>query len=231
MSPDDSADGEAPLRVHFSAELEQLRLQVELMGVRVDENLDRMRRVLLSASEPLALEALAADDDIDAMNVSLTDRCYQVLAREAPLASDLRLVVSVIRVIGELERIGDLALRVVKLRSDMEAMHACEGPFAILVAMAEHAIDQYRLAMGAWAVQDIDLATGLAGSRSSIGLRSGELLESLLTLSGPDAVSLALRFNAAGQALDRIADHSCLIGVRIRYLLTGDPHHLAAEVR
>src|SRR5438105_3671966 len=108
----------APLRLHYSGELEQLRLQTEVMGVRVDENLERMRQVLLTGDLRLAEVALGADDDIDDMNVSLTERCYQILARESPIAGDLRLVVSVIRVISELERVGDLSLRVVKLAPD-----------------------------------------------------------------------------------------------------------------
>ena len=98
MSPADSADRPAPLRVTYTAELEQLRLQVEVMGVRVDQNLERMRQVLETGDPTVAADALGADDDIDAMNVSLTERCYEVLARENPVASDLRLVVSVIRV-------------------------------------------------------------------------------------------------------------------------------------
>ena len=107
MSPGASADPEpdpTPLRLQYSAELDQLRLQVELMGVRVDENLERMRELLDVSSESLAALALEADDDIDAMNVSLTERCYHVLARETPVASDLRLVLAVVRVSGEPER-------------------------------------------------------------------------------------------------------------------------------
>ena len=56
------------------------------------------------------------------MNVSLTERCYEVLARENPVASDLRLVVSVVRVTSELERVGDLCLRVVKASIDHERL-------------------------------------------------------------------------------------------------------------
>src|SRR3954469_9468480 len=85
------------------------------MAVRVDENLERMRSVLLHGDVALADAAVAADDAIDAMSVSLTERCYDLTAREQPVAGALRLVVSVLRVVGELERIGDLSLRVVKL--------------------------------------------------------------------------------------------------------------------
>ena len=99
----------------FQDELDQLRLQVELMGIKVDQNLERVRRVLTDGDPGAADTAIRCDDEIDAMNVSLTGRCYDLLARENPVASDLRFVVSVLRILSELERIGDLGLRVVKL--------------------------------------------------------------------------------------------------------------------
>src|SRR3954463_1420294 len=109
-------------RTAFTAELEQLRLQVELMAIRVDQNLERMRDVLEHGDVAVVRPALTADDEIDAMNVSLTERCYDLLRREAPVASDLRFIVSVLRVLAELERIGDLALRVIKLAPDHRIM-------------------------------------------------------------------------------------------------------------
>src|SRR5688500_10129786 len=117
-SPDASAsrrNGEGSLRQAFAAELEQLRLQVELMAIRVDQNLERMREVLRAGDRELAQRAIDADDDIDAMHVSLMERCYDLLRREAPVATDLRFVVSVLRILSELERIGDLSLRVDKV--------------------------------------------------------------------------------------------------------------------
>jgi phosphate uptake regulator len=64
-----------------------------------------------------------------------------------------------------------------------------------------------------------------------VALASRHLVEALLAYEGPDAVVVALRTMVAGQALDRIADHSAVLGARVRYLITGDPDHLAAEVR
>ena len=82
-SPAASADVPAtdvtPARSAYQSELEQLRLQVELMGVRVDQNLERMRAVLHHGDPCEAEQAVAADDEIDAMNVSLTERCYDLL--------------------------------------------------------------------------------------------------------------------------------------------------------
>ena len=230
MSPADSADP-SPLRLTFGAELEQLRLQIEVMGVMVDQNLERMRQVLETGDPGMAEHALAADDDIDAMNVSLTERCYDVLARENPVASDLRLVVSVVRVLSELERVGDLCLRVVKAALDHDLLVKSPRAFDILAVMAAEATDLFRSALQAWGTTDLELAAQLASGSRSIDLAYAQLVETLVALRGPDAAAVAMRCLVAGQALERIADHAAILGSRLRYLITGDPGHLAAEVR
>jgi len=223
------ADG--MVRQAFSAELDQLRLQVEVMAVRVDQNLERMREVLTTGDIRTASVALNADDDIDAMNVSLTERCYELIAKEAPVASDLRFIVSVLRVLGELERVGDLALRVAKLAPDWELIRSGGVTYDILLSMADTAINQYRTALRAWSAQDLPLAEELLGSARVLDTSTEQLMRELLRLDGPDAVPVALRTMVAGRAFDRIADHAAVIGARLRYLITGDPDHLATEIR
>ena len=220
-----------PLRHGFREELEQLRLQVELMGVRVDENLERMREGLRTGDLALAELAFEADNEIDAMNVSLTERCYLLLGRESPVASDLRFVVSVLRIISELERVGDLALRVVKLTPKHDLLLRSEVLFDILITVADEAVEIYRTALRAWSAQDLRLATDLATQNQNLDLYYERLMGELKRLEGPDAVSIAMAAFAAGRALERIADHSAIIGARLRYLITGEPAHLAAEVR
>jgi phosphate transport system protein len=218
-------------RSTLDEEFHQLRLQVELMGVRVDQNLERMREVLRTGDEDLAKETLAADDEIDEMHVSLLERCYDLLGRESPVAVDLRYVVSVVRILSELERVGDLALRVVKLASQVEAMAATGDAWDVLLTMVDHSIEQYRTALRAWSAQDLRLATDLADHSPSLTAFHERLLSSLSATPGTDAVSVALGMFVIAQATDRIADHAAIIGVRLRYLLTGEPAHLAAEVR
>ena len=220
-----------PMRHGFREELEQLRLQVELMGVRVDENLERMRGTLATGDQHLADTAMEADNEIDAMNVSLTERCYLLLGREAPVASDLRFIVSVLRIVSELERIGDLALRVVKLAPKHELLLRSDIVFDILVTLGDEAVECYRVALRAWAAQDLRLATELATSSRNLDVYYERLMGELKRLDGPDAVPIAMAAFAAGRSLERIADHSAIIGARLRYLITGEPAHLAAEVR
>lgn len=219
------------MRATYTGELEQLRLQVEVMGVRVDQNLERMREVLATGDRRLAARGIAADDEIDAMNLSLTERCYDLLRREQPVASDLRLVVSVIRVLGELERVGDLALRVLKLAPEQGLIASNPATYDILMGMADESTARYRAALAAWATDDLDAAVVLAGGSASMTLHRDRLTAELCAVDRPDAVPLALATTTAGQAFDRIADHASVIGARLRYLLTGDPDHLVAEVR
>jgi phosphate transport system protein len=200
------------------------------MGVRVDENLERTREVLRTGDVDLAAVTVQADDLIDAMNVSLTERCYDLLTRESPVAGDLRFIVSVLRVLSELERIGDLALRVVKLAPDWELLHRHHQTFDILLSMADTAVEQYRTALRAWSAQDLGLAADLADHRPMEGYTE-RFSRDLLGIEGPDAVLAAVRTLVAGRSLDRIADHAAIIGARIRYLITGDPAHLTAEIR
>jgi phosphate transport system protein len=219
------------MRKAFHDELDQLRLQVELMGVKVDHNLERTRQVLLDGDAGAAAAAVACDDEIDAMNVSLTERCYDLLARENPVASDLRFVVSVLRILSELERIGDLALRVVKLNPERALWAGHRATFDILVSMGDTAVAAYRDALRAWSAQDLDLATDLATRVRAMDMHYEHLMAELLRLTGPDAVRISTATLIAGRSLERIADHSAIIGARLRYMLTGDPDHLTAEVR
>ncbi|HEU4866968.1 MAG TPA: PhoU domain-containing protein [Actinomycetota bacterium] len=216
------------IRIHFDAELDQVRLQVEVMAVRVGEALSRMRTVLATGDLAVAALALGADDEIDAMLVSLTERCYDMLRRQAPVASDLRFIVSVLRLLEELERMGDLALRVIK--------HAPEIPagselFVSLDSMAEIAQELYRTAVGAWSSQNLELASTLVARNQDMEGRYTRLLEQILRLDGPGATQIAVSAVLMGKALDRIADHSVIVGERLQYLLTADPAYLASEVR
>lgn len=218
-------------RSAFHDELDQVRLQVELMGVRVDQNLERMREVLRSGDEALAEAAVAADDEIDAMHVSLLERCYEFLGREAPLASDLRFVVSVVRILSELERVGDLALRVVKLAPRVPDLQTAAGAWDVLTTVVDTAVESYRTALRAWSAQDLALASQVADAPVSLQVFHEQLLTSVQLETREDAVSLALGLFVIAQAADRIADHATIIGARLRYLLTGEPAHLVAEVR
>ena len=118
------------------ADLEELRLQVEVMAIRVQTAVARAVEVVRSGDPSVAEVLIAADDEIDAMHVSLTERCYGTLLLRQPMASDLRLVVSVLRVLSSLERVGDLSLRVAKTVDDRALIAGRAEVFAPMLALA-----------------------------------------------------------------------------------------------
>lgn len=217
-------------RAGFRNDLDQLRLQVEVMALRVDQQLQRAIEVLLTGDPDKAAEVIRSDDEVDDMFVSLTERCYDLLARQSPVASDLRLVVSVIRILGDLERTGDLCLRIVKLCPDQPVLASNPATFEILRAMAREALALYRLAAKAWAAKDVQLAQTLDERDSVMDAYNRDLMEWILRLDGPDAVLVAVKTLLAGRAFERIADHSVMVGERLRYMITGDIHSLSREV-
>ena len=149
------------------------------------------------------------------------------------MASDLRFVVSVLRVLAELERIGDLALRVVKLAPDhRRCSPASRRTFDILVAMADQAVERYRDALRAWAAMDLG-AGHRAGHRRSatMDLYYERLMGELLRLDGPDAVRIAVTTCYAGRALERIGDHAAIIGRPAALPAHRRPEPPRAEVR
>jgi phosphate transport system protein len=219
-----------PLRSAYALELDQLKLQVEVMAAKVEGALERSTAVLMTGDERLADEVVLGDDEIDDMLVSLTERCYELIGRQAPVASDLRLVVSVLRIVSDLERTGDLCLRIVKLAPYQSLLATNERTFEILRAMAAEALQLFQCAVKAWAGQDLRLAHSLERRDDALDEHYSSLMHEVLLLDGPDAVPLAIQTLSAGRALERIADHSVMIGERLRYMLTGDFDSISKEI-
>lgn len=199
------------------------------MALRVGEAIDHAIEVLAHGDRSAAQELLAKDDEIDALHVSLTERCYQLLVRHHPVASDLRLVVSVIRVLGALERIGNLCLRIANRVDDQPLLRQHPAVFAVLTELADNVSQRFRTVHDAWSSHDLT-ELELLDRTDSLDTFAGPLVERILELDGDDAARVAMAAFIAGQALDRIGDHSNVMAARLRYLVTGDTSFLAEEV-
>lgn len=213
----------------FIEELAELRLQVELMALRVTTALDTTVEFLRTGEPHLAEVLLTSDDEIDAMQVSLTERCYGVLVREQPMASDLRLVVSVIRVLGALERIGDLCLRIANRAEDHALLRSHRSVFDVLIQLSLHVQQQFDVVQRAWSSASLDALDALEPT-VELERYSTMLIEQILDLDGADTARVAVAAFAIGRSLDRIGDHTQVMAHRLRYLETGDPIYLAEEV-
>ena len=199
------------------------------MALHVGEALGRARVVLATGDPEVARQLVEADDTIDGMHVSLTEQCYSMLARESPVAADLRLVVSVIRVLHELERIGDLAIRVAKAVEDQPLIAAHEAVFEVLLRLADNVNDRFEAVRDGWSSASIEPLERLDHT-DPLAEFADPLVNRLMELDGTSAVRVALASMAVGRSLDRIGDHTQIMACRLKYLVTGDPVYLADEV-
>ena len=167
------------------------------------------------------------------MNVSLTERCYLLLGREAPVASDLRFVVSVLRVVSRAraDRRPGAAGRQARARSTSCSPRS-EVLFDILVTVADEAVEIYRTALRAWSAQDLRLATELATQNRNLDLYYERLMGELQAArrARRRARSRWPRSPPAGRSsasptTARSSGRACAT------CITGEPAHLAAEVR
>lgn len=200
------------------------------MALRVDAALESSARVLLEGDLGLADRVVSGDDEIDEMFVSLTERCYELLVRQSPVAGDLRLIVSVLRILSDLERTGDLCLRIVKLAPDHHLLAGSPQTFEILIEMGQEAVTLYRTAVRSFSAADLRLAHTLEARDDAMDSYNKALMIEIMKLTGPNAVPQAVATLLAGRALERIADHSVMIGERLTYMLTGDVESLSKEI-
>lgn len=215
-------------RAGLANDLEGLRLQVEVMTILVGEAVERSRQVVENGDREIARALVDADDAIDRMQVSLTEECYALLAKQAPVAADLRLVVSVIRVLHELERIGDLAIRVANAVAEQPLMARHPAVFEVLNRLAENVTARFASVQEAWSTFGIEPLSQLTSIDPLVEFVD-PLLSHLMDLDGDDAVRVALAAMAVGRSFDRIGDHTQIMACRLQYLVTGDSSYLAAE--
>ena len=118
-----------------------------------------------------------------------------------------------------------------KLTPEHDLLLRSDVLFDILISMADEAVEQYRIALRAWSAQDLRLATELATATGASTCYYERLMAELMRLDGPDAVAIAMAGVHGGACARADRRPPAIIGARLRYLLTGDPAHLAAEVR
>ncbi|PZQ09994.1 MAG: phosphate transport system regulatory protein PhoU [Rhodanobacter denitrificans] len=208
----------------FSQELEDVRRKVLAMGGLVEEQLAVALRVLTDGDARLGVEVTAREERINAAEIEIDSQCTQILARRQPAASDLRLVLTVMKMLGDIERIGDEAKRIERIAEGLigEDSHG-EEPTAALAALGSHARDMLRSALDAFARLDERLALDVIRRDRRIDARYRELL-ALLTArmrAVPDTIPEELERLWAARSLERIGDRCKNLCEYVLYLVRG----------
>jgi phosphate transport system protein len=218
------------IRVSFHQQLDEVQRDLIRVAARVTESISKGTEALLALDLTAAQELIDGDDEIDALTLDIEERCFMLLVRQQPVASDMRFVVTAIRLTSEIERSADLMVNVGKAARRLYGVQIPPVLHGLLRAMGEQAVRLFQLAMDAYADGNADLAGALDDMDDRLDQLHYEFIEAVLE-SYDDAqdVQVAVQLALVGRYYERIGDHAVNIGERVQYMVTGwMPEHTGA---
>lgn len=207
----------------FNQELEELKTHLMAMGGLVEKQVQDAVAALLDGDSALARHVVDNDRAVNDMQIKIDGECTQVLARRQPAASDLRLVLAVIRAASDLERIGDEASKIARNAIDLiDANNGSRG-FVEVRMISEHVRRMVRDALTSFARFDTELALKLVHEDEEVDNEYQAAMRSLITFMMEDARSITPVLNLMWilRSLERIGDHANNLAEYVVYLVKG----------
>ena len=229
-------DGNLNLDQHtsqkFNEELEALREQVLEMGGLVEEQCSKALKALVKGKADLAEEVATSDYKVNDLELAISARCTDILALRQPAASDLRVVVAIIRMASDLERIGDEAEKIGRLAHSLADSGEIGGLSADTKHLGKSVLAILNGALDAFARLDVEAAIGVAARDPEVDQEFESLTRLAIThmMEKPASVKSLLRVNWCARALERIGDHAVNICEEVVFLVKGsDVRHLGIK--
>lgn len=199
------------------------------MCVRAESMVRRSVRSVVDRDAELGRSVIDADRELDNLEVEIDRACLRCLALRQPVGRDLRMVTMVLKVVTDVERIGDLAVNIARRGLELSAGTGLQ-PHLDLVKMGELVADMVRASANAFAAQDLSLAAALRGQDQTIDVLNRQAFDRWIEAMAahPTQAERALALTSVSRHLERIADHAVNIGEMVVFMVEGrDVRHSA----
>jgi phosphate transport system protein len=207
---------------HFHEELEALKQTLLAMGGLVEDQIRRVMKALLERDDATAQEVIERDRQVNTYDVEVDEQCVSLLALHQPAAGDLRFITTALKIVTDLERIGDqavnIAQRVLELNREPQLK-----PYIDLPRMAENAQRMVKESLDAFVARDTALARQVCGEDAAVDALKEQIFRELLTfmMEDPRTIPRAIRLILISRFIERVADHATNIAEMVVYLVEG----------
>jgi phosphate transport system protein len=206
----------------FERELRTLRDRLLAMGGRAEQQIARAVEALRARDENIAAQVIADDQSIDEDERNIDELAFLILARRQPVASDLRFVMLALKVVTDLERIGDLAVNIAKRVKDLVRLPPSPMQER-LELLAERVLSALQLALDAFVHADAERAEKVIAGDRDIDALNTHVITDLLASDAEDVKNLArsLALSSVSRYFERIGDHATNIAEMVIYFVRG----------
>ncbi|QDE69746.1 phosphate transport system regulatory protein PhoU [Myxococcus xanthus] len=206
----------------FEADLRDLREKLLAMGAKVENLIVQSMKALIDRDSALAEKVVAADKDVNRLEVDIDELCRKILALRQPAASDLRLITTALKIVTDLERIGDLAVNIAERSIDLNQAPPL-APYVDTPRLAELAQRQVRMSLDAFVSGDVAKAEEVLRGDDLLDALFLKIFNELLAYMMEDSRNIrratALMFIA--KHLERIGDHALNVAEMVVYMVRG----------
>jgi len=207
---------------HFHEELSALKQTLLAMGGLVEDQIRRVMRALIERDDAQARDVIDRDQQVNAYENEIDEKCVELLALHQPAAGDLRFITTAMKIVTDLERIGDQAVNIAQRALELNQEPQLK-PYIDLPRMASSAQAMVKESLDAFVARDTALARRVRSQDGDVDDLNNQIFRELLTftMSDPTTIPRAIRLILSARCLERVADHATNIAEMVIYLVEG----------
>ena len=208
----------------FDEELENIRNKVLTMGGLVEQQMEDAVKAFITSDQELAEKILLQDDVVNKLEMEIDYDCIQVIAKRQPTAIDLRMLISIIKVITDLERIGDEAARIAKAAIRLEATDYYHDQYHEINHLVDMVKGMISGSLDAFARMDVDGVVKITEKDAKVDREYTSIIRQLISqmMEDPRNITRMIDVLWTARAIERIGDHACNICEHVVYIVKGD---------